>query len=895
MQPKHVNRTGYLVLALISVLLSVARAAELQRGDEPSAEPAVPKAIQQVLDRDRTCGGLAVHIGCGQGELAVALARSRRWVVLGLDDDAAALQVARRKIAAADLCGRVVVDHLRGRLPLVDNVVNLLVVERSEQVARDELLRVLAPGGVALLRAGDRWQKIEKPWPDDVDQWTHYLHDSSGNAVANDQRVGPPRAMQWLADPLWARYHHTLASVSSVVSAGGRLFAIIDDAPSASIDVPGRWWLVCRDAFNGILLWKKPIESWAWWRHRFRSGPVQLPRLLVTDGQRVYAPLGITAEVSILDASDGKLLATCRATKGAEEIVLHDGRLFVVVGSPISEQAMIDPLFAKQARFPNEKRIVAVDCKSGETLWQRQAEEVGLLVPLTRAATGGRVYYANSQAVVCLDAANGSQRWSSPLKLAPQGGPRGARRSKKAGPQAKIGRAPGWSVTTLVVVDDVVVLADGKTLRALDAENGNLLWQCPSAPGFRSPNDVFVINGVVWTGHLFNEGRDLRTGRVVRTLGVLPDLWTAGHHHRCYREKATCRFILTGYRGIEFVDLAGENHSRNNWVRGGCQYGILPCNGLIYAPSHACGCYMEGKLFGFWALAADSPSLDIGRKSLPVEQRLERGPAYQSADKASPSASSGDWPTYRHDILRSGSTRVELAAALQQEWSTQLGPPLTAPVVAEGLVVVCSVDRHRVVAVDTNSGQVQWEFIASGRVDSPPTIWNGKVIFGCADGYVYCLRASDGLPVWRFLAWQHLGRRRCGLRGRRTQQLPRRWFLALRARRCQRARVASKPLGRPTSERYRRHYARANQAVRPKQRGQQDAVGARPQRRVLNVRRAQRCAGQRWPLHLSTPSSFRPTVSVAAHARPASVFHVAPARRGRKPPLALGTGHRRLQ
>ena len=57
---------------------------------------------------------------------------------------------------------------------------------------------------------------------------------------------------------------------------------------------------------------------------------------------------------------------------------------------------------------------------------------------------------------------------------------------------------------------------------------------------------------------------------------------------------------MCGHRGIEFLDLAGDNHSRNNWGRGACQYGIMPCNGLVYAPSHACGCYMEAKLYGFW-------------------------------------------------------------------------------------------------------------------------------------------------------------------------------------------------------------------------------------------------------------------------------------------------------
>ncbi|MEF8787958.1 MAG: PQQ-binding-like beta-propeller repeat protein, partial [Planctomycetota bacterium] len=39
-----------------------------------------------------------------------------------------------------------------------------------------------------------------------------------------------------------------------------------------------------------------------------------------------------------------------------------------------------------------------------------------------------------------------------------------------------------------------------------------------------------------------------------------------------------------------------------------------------------------------------------------------------------------------------------------------------------------------------------------GPVDLPPTIHGNLVLFGCRDGYVYCLRASDGKMAWRFRA-----------------------------------------------------------------------------------------------------------------------------------------------
>ena len=66
-----------------------------------------------------------------------------------------------------------------------------------------------------------------------------------------------------------------------------------------------------------------------------------------------------------------------------------------------------------------------------------------------------------------------------------------------------------------------------------------------------------------------------------------------------------------GVGDMQFLDLDGENHSRNNWVRGICQYGIMPANGFVYLPSHNCSCYPEAKLFGMWTLKSDESSIEV--------------------------------------------------------------------------------------------------------------------------------------------------------------------------------------------------------------------------------------------------------------------------------------------
>ncbi|MHC4250377.1 MAG: outer membrane protein assembly factor BamB family protein, partial [Planctomycetota bacterium] len=300
-------------------------------------------------------------------------------------------------------------------------------------------------------------------------------------------------------------------------------------------------------------------------------------------------------------------------------------------------------------------------------------------------------------------------------------------------------------------------------LVAISADDGSKLWETKGGGGFHAPMDVFVIDGRVWLGdhprdsvapppvNDFNVARDLRTGKVSRKNQIMVDLQTSGHHHRCYREKATDRYIITGKRGFEMMDLRGDEHSRNNWVRGTCQYGMLPANGLVYAPPHSCGCYMESMLKGFWALASERPVAENARRGSRDAARLVKGPAYGRV-RGGASAADESWPQFRHDALRSGVAGTELPERLGRKWKAEIGGRLTQPVIAGGKVLVAAADEGVVHALDARTGRSAWDYVAGGRVDSPPAVHGGLALLGSADGRVHCLRLSDGELVWRFLA-----------------------------------------------------------------------------------------------------------------------------------------------
>jgi ribosomal protein L11 methyltransferase len=107
------------------------------------------------LDRAGTAN--AVDVGCGSGILAIALAKLWQRPVIGGDDDAEAVEVARENAAlngVGDLCRFVHAiglhhDELRARLPYDLVVANILAGPLIE--LSDSFSAAVRPGGRALL------------------------------------------------------------------------------------------------------------------------------------------------------------------------------------------------------------------------------------------------------------------------------------------------------------------------------------------------------------------------------------------------------------------------------------------------------------------------------------------------------------------------------------------------------------------------------------------------------------------------------------------------------------------------------------------------------------------------------------------------------------------------
>ena len=138
-------------------------------------------------------------------------------------------------------------------------------------------------------------------------------------------------------------------------------------------------------------------------------------------------------------------------------------------------------------------------------------------------------------------------------------------------------------------------------------------------------------------------------------------------------------------------------------------------------------------------------------------------------------AHSEDWPTWRHDPLRSGVSKEKLAPPLEEVWVFRSRQSGNAPVPTQApqsfaypwgmhyTLPICSAGDSlffnsamdgRTVCLDVATGNKRWEFMAAAAMNRTPTYYEERIYVGSDDGHVYCLDAGTGELIWKFKAVQ---------------------------------------------------------------------------------------------------------------------------------------------
>ncbi len=682
-------------------------------------------------------GGLVVQLGASDTSTVSRLAETGRYVIHLLETDSSVIHSARTQLRNQKLYGLASVDQFpsSGKLPYTENLVNVVGISKEfdEAIQLSEIVRVLCPNGFFLTpsklftpeglqaaglsdvstSADEQWTIARKPWPKEMDQWSHPRHSASGNAVSSDLSVGPPRRIRWVvgAD----------SEVPGLVTANGRNFYS---------------GILARDSFNGLRLWSldvtNPLSDKNFVLKRLPKNSPQP----VSDGKHVYVVMN--DHLQALNAATGEVERDFGEV-GDSHTVLHDGGTVISV---------------------SDKGVRALDTNSGALKWSFAASQPRCVVAGDETVSliqGNRRRGETSEAVV-LNKETGLVQW-------------------RRDDLSWLNDVDQSVYHNGLVAYEVSTLNDNgpeNTLHILNAVDGQAMLDHDFLPGMNHKRQAraMFIGDDLWVLH---GGKDadknrlptqissinMLTGRAVSTLD-------AGLAH-CFPPVATPRFMFSGE--LDLTDLKTGEVDANRITKANCNadFGWLPANGLVYVTPKHCVCWPM--LRGYAALATDRPNGNPALKPIDeLEFSIVKGVAASAIDNAG--GESQDWASYRHDEWRSNSTlnqgpeqlnpiwRVDLgdmrstSGAITKDWDENpfIKGPISPPVIAAGRVFVTRPDAHQVLAFDANTAKPIWQFDANGRVDTPPTIHQGLCLFGSKSGMVYCLRANDGQLVWKIQA-----------------------------------------------------------------------------------------------------------------------------------------------
>jgi outer membrane protein assembly factor BamB len=739
---RHLIQTHWLTLTLRSLVLTLSASSMLAADPDPAT---VAKAWPAP-------DGLIVQVGAAQAaSLAAWIAKGGRLVHgLALDDATRDRVRAGLHQQGVHPLASVATWHDGPRLPYADRLVNLLIIDRDELGARApdpaEAARVVTPGGAILERRAGAWTTIRVPRPPGMGNWTHYDGGADGNSVSTDTEITGIRTWQWIDNfrrerwektgphggdegniRVWDRYAvWDFVELGKDYSQNSREKGTF---PNVSV-------LVCRDAANGLPVWRREAPGGAIGRRRslavdqglvlaWLSDGGPLTAIDIATGKDVHTYPGSEIKPAIIEAKAGeKPVTTLRAFKEthwvriAGKTVLANGdgtlRAWTLDGKPLWE-------FRRQGQ---RVELPMVDLQRG-CIYAMMVEDKPLYKGIDGPMQWGR--WPTSEAVtafVAIDLAKGTLRWENTELASRDTGMVDTKLKRKvlvgfgqlliAGQHLiainnrSIGGGHSAMIASMDIATGKTVSFDPKTMLTEIKSDGELQWM------------GFVFQAVYRDGTVYLMGStDIYTYDPVQ--GTIKTNLRIPWNARCVRPVATPNHFLLGQTAFIGRDFAGEMVAV---ARSGCAQSPGLGAGQMFFGPHMCGCVTH--FDGFLAMSprpAPAPLAEDRRRVRPAAPAAAPPPA--SEPPVSPLA--GAWPAFTI------SAPVTPTTVSTSGWSFAVDP-----------------QRHR---VDASGPQGQrWSWVGDARIGAGVVVSNGVAVVGSHDGWVSGLDLATGATRWRYLA-----------------------------------------------------------------------------------------------------------------------------------------------
>jgi outer membrane protein assembly factor BamB len=691
----------------------------------------------QIIRKIGTSRGICVLLEDTECKLATKLAQESELLIFVQLSETEDVENARKAADEAGCYGsRIFIE--KGdltRIHLADNLADVLVLVNKEiDVDEYEVLRVLRPGGRALIYK----RNLIKPTPDGIDEWSHPYHGPDNNPQSTDRIARAPYLTQFLAEPYYAPFTQV------AVASGGRVFQAYGNIAFHEREEALLNSLVAYNGYNGSMLWKRRLT----------------PGVMIHRNTMVATPgilyVGDDKSCKVIDAASGKLIneiiPPLDIAGGTfwKWMAMENGVLYALIGEQEQKDPVVsqkreehgwpwDPI-SKGFNQPENpwgfgRNLLAINPKSRKVLWSHlETEDIDSRALCMK---NGRIYiYRHGAFLACLDARTGKDIWRKTpenyLELFDALGADLDRQDWRT----------NWRTTTYLKCSDEALYFAGPTvgkLLAVSAKDGSILWEDPYS-NFQlvlRDDGLYGISGQIdmYKSKKFNPV----TGEVLAEIDT--------KRRACTRPNGTIDAILYRAEGGSIrLDIASQAPQWISPMRPSCHDGVTIANGLLYWWPSVCDC--QATLYGITCLGP-AGDFEFSQKATETA-RLEQ---YDLKVDTSLMETASDWPVFRANNSSDVTTEAVIPGRIQRLWWFTPGFSFTpTPPVSVGDLMFFSGSDGIVRAIESGTGELKWKAYTGGPVRLPPAVWEGRLLVGSGDGWVYAFEAQTGRLLWKFRA-----------------------------------------------------------------------------------------------------------------------------------------------
>ncbi len=571
----------------------------------PSADSRYVAAAEEIVRRTGITKGFCVNIGCGDGSLALELARRTELQIFGLEGDAALVEAARKRLDRAGLYGTRVTIHQADptQIAYPDYFADLVVSQRAladgaDAVASADVQRMQRPcGGLACLgRPGAMSLSTRGPL-DGAGNWTHQNTNAANTLCSEDTRLRGPLAMLWYRDTDFVLSNRHGRGPAPLVDRGRMI-------------VQGLHGLRATSIYNGRTLWEFPLPNALRTYHREHSiGAAWTGGNYCLGGEDIYAHTG--DRCLRLSADSGQLVREYKPPARPDGkpgtwgyIAWEGGTLF---GTLADEDYLVrcwSPNWDTGGQWIQSVMLFAMDPDTGKVKWTYQPERS--IRNNAIAISRGRVYLID-RAVAEVDhlrypiaplyaeakrraAANGTKEEDELLRLIPK--PPGGRLLALDAETGQVLWKDDEDIfgTQLAVSEKYGVLLMcyqpahqasldselGDRMAALRTQDGSRIWEIPAR---------YVARPIVNDRTIYAEpgAWDLLTGE------ALP--FTLRRSYGCGIPAGSRNLLVFRSATLGYIDLTRSQQTENyGGIRPGCWVNAIPAGGLLLMADAASWC-----------------------------------------------------------------------------------------------------------------------------------------------------------------------------------------------------------------------------------------------------------------------------------------------------------------